>query len=124
MWKEFGKFEEVVISDSRNINQPVKKPKKKRKWKKENLIENILQYSKAQLCMVSGQLPPKKIAPWLELGFGLGLGLVLGLGQFSSRALVLEPLRICYCCKYPVCYDGLSISFPNICFILQLITYY
>ena len=30
VWKEFGKFEEVVISDSRNINQPVKKPKKKK----------------------------------------------------------------------------------------------
>ena len=29
--------------------------------------------------MVSGQLSPRKIAPWLGLGFGLGLGLK-GLG--------------------------------------------
>ena len=28
--------------------------------------------------VVSGQLPPRKIAPWLELEFGLGL--VLGWG--------------------------------------------
>ena len=41
--------------------------------------------------MVSGQLPQKKIAPRLGLGFGLGLGLELGLGgQFSSGAIVLE----------------------------------
>ena len=30
--------------------------------------------------MVSGQLPPRKIAPWFGLGFGSRLGLVLGLG--------------------------------------------
>ena len=30
--------------------------------------------------MVSGQLPPRKIAPWLGLGFWLRFGLVLGLG--------------------------------------------
>ena len=30
--------------------------------------------------VVSGQLPPRKIAPRLGLEFGLGLGLVLGLG--------------------------------------------
>ena len=34
------------------------------------------------------QLHPRKIAP--RLGFGFGLGLVLGLGQFSSGAIVLE----------------------------------
>ena len=34
---------------------------------------------------------PRKIAPWLGLGFGLGLVLELGGGQFSSRAIVLEP---------------------------------
>ena len=28
--------------------------------------------------MISGQLPPRRIAP--QLGFGLGLGLVLGFG--------------------------------------------
>ena len=43
--------------------------------------------------MVSGQLPPKKIAPPLGLGFGLELGLVFG-GHFSSGAIVLEPLII------------------------------
>ena len=42
---------------------------------------------------VSGQLPPKKIAPRLELGFGLGLALKLGLGQFSSGTIVLEPFQ-------------------------------
>ena len=36
------------------------------------------------------QLHPRKIAPWLRLGFGLGL--VLGLGQFSSGEIVLEPI--------------------------------
>ena len=43
--------------------------------------------------MVSGQLRPRKIAPWLELGFGLGLALELRLGgsQFSSGAIVLKP---------------------------------
>ena len=30
--------------------------------------------------MVSRQLPPRKISPWLGLRFGLGLGLELGLG--------------------------------------------
>ena len=30
------------------------------------------------ILMVSGQLPPTKIAPWLGLGLGLGLVLVLG----------------------------------------------
>ena len=34
---------------------------------------------------VSGQLPPRKIAPWLGLGFRLGLGLVLGLGGNFPR---------------------------------------
>ena len=76
---------------------------------------------------VSGQLPPWKIAPWLGLGFGSRLGLVLGLGvnqttalqensppvrvrtwvkvsfgvgwQFSSEAIVLEPLRWCILIK-------------------------
>ena len=41
---------------------------------------------------VSGQLPSRKIAPRLGLGFGLGLALKLGLrGQFPSGAIVLEP---------------------------------
>ena len=36
---------------------------------------------------VSGQLPSRKIAPRLGLGFGLGLALKLGLrGQFPSGA--------------------------------------
>ena len=39
--------------------------------------------------MVSGQLPPRKIAPWLELGFGLGLGLKLGLGGNFPRGQLL-----------------------------------
>ena len=34
---------------------------------------------------VSGQLPPRKIAPWLRLGFGLGLALELGLGDNFPR---------------------------------------
>ena len=34
---------------------------------------------------VSGQLPPRKIAPQLELGFGLGLWLVLELGGSFPR---------------------------------------
>ena len=38
------------------------------------------------------QLPPRKIVPWLGLGFELGL--VLGLGQFSlGGAIVLEPMQ-------------------------------
>lgn len=37
---------------------------------------------------VSGQLPPRIIVPRLELEFGLVLGLC---GQFSLRAIVLEP---------------------------------
>ena len=41
------------------------------------------------ILMVSGQLPPRKIAPWL--GLGLGLVLVLGLGgeggNFPRRQL-------------------------------------
>ena len=43
--------------------------------------------------MVSGQLRPRKIAPRLELGFGLGLALELRLGgrPFSSGAIVLKP---------------------------------
>ena len=40
---------------------------------------------------VSGQFPPRKIAPWLELGLGLGLGLDYGWGQFSLESIVLEP---------------------------------
>lgn len=45
---------------------------------------------------VSGQLPPKNIAPRLGLGFGLGLGLVLGFGgQFSYGPIVIEPLMTC-----------------------------
>ena len=35
--------------------------------------------------MVSGQLPPRKIAPWLGLGLGLGLALELGLGGSFPR---------------------------------------
>ena len=35
-------------------------------------------------------IAPKQIGPCL--GFGLVLGLVLSLGQFSSAAIVLEPL--------------------------------
>lgn len=35
-------------------------------------------------------IAPKQIGPCL--GFGLVLGLVLSLGQFSSGAIVLEPL--------------------------------
>ena len=35
--------------------------------------------------MVSGQLPLRKIAPRLGLGFGLGLGLELGLGDNFTR---------------------------------------
>ena len=70
-------------------------------------------------CWYPGNCPPRKIAPWLGLGFGSRLGLVLGLGgnqtitpkencppvrvrvwlrvsfgvggQFSSGAIVLEP---------------------------------
>ena len=34
---------------------------------------------------VSGQLPQRKIAPWLGLGFGLGLVLVLRLGAIVPR---------------------------------------
>ena len=51
--------------------------------------------------MVSGQSPPRKIAPWLGLGFGLELGLKLGLGvgQFSSWVIVPEPFVI-YCLDY------------------------
>ena len=45
--------------------------------------------------MVSGQLPLRKIAPRLRLGFGLGLGLVLGLGgNFPRGIFVLEPKLI------------------------------
>ena len=45
--------------------------------------------------MVSGKLPPRKIATQLGLGFGLDLGLGLGLGsQFSLEAIVLEPFLI------------------------------
>ena len=40
--------------------------------------------------MVSGQLPPRKIAPRLGLEFGLGLGLVLGLEGNCPRTLLVE----------------------------------
>ena len=40
--------------------------------------------------LLSEQLPPRKIAPRLGLGFGLGLVLRLG-GQLSSGTIVLEP---------------------------------
>ena len=40
--------------------------------------------------MVSGQLPPRKIAPRLGLEFGLGLRLVLGLGGNYPRTLLVE----------------------------------
>ena len=46
-------------------------------------------YSFYNFNLVSGQLPPRKIAPRLGLGFELGLVLGLG-GQFSSKAIVLE----------------------------------
>ena len=38
------------------------------------------------LRLVSGQLTPRKIAPWLGLGFGSRLGLVLGLGVNQTTA--------------------------------------
>ena len=40
---------------------------------------------------VSRQLPSRKIVLRSGLGFGLGLDSVLGLVQFSSGAIVLEP---------------------------------
>ena len=36
---------------------------------------------------VFGQLPPKKIVPWLGLGFGLVLGLGLGFGDNCFRTV-------------------------------------
>ena len=44
--------------------------------------------------MLSGQLPSRKLAPWLGLGLGLGLGLELGFGTIFSGATVLEPKKI------------------------------
>ena len=44
---------------------------------------------------VSGQLPPRKIAPQLELGFELGLWLVLELGgAVFLGAIILEPFKL------------------------------
>ena len=66
---------------------------------------------------VSGQLPPRKIARLLGLGFGLGLGLEIGLvggGHFSSGPIVLEP--------YPTRVITLIIMFRNIYQIFRPIT--
>ena len=40
-----------------------------------------------------GQFPPRKVALRLGLGFGLELMLRLGLGQFSSEIIILEPIK-------------------------------
>ena len=57
-------------------------------------IKKIDDYQKfIEFTYVSGQLPSRKIASRLGLRFGLGLGLG---GQFSSEAIVLEPLHINY----------------------------
>ena len=44
--------------------------------------------------MVSGKLPPRKIAPRSGSGFGLGLALELGLGTIFLRGNFPRPLII------------------------------
>ena len=55
--------------------------------------------------MVSGELPPGENFPRLGLGFGSELGLELGfLGQFSSGALVQEPLILYLIGRFVGCF--------------------
>ena len=73
------------------------------KWWKDALVKSTIYRDK--IChgifntsnMVSGKLPPRKIAPRLGSGFGFRLALELGLGgQFSSGAIFLEPFNTEY----------------------------
>ena len=59
-------------------------------------IANIWDFKNTK--RVSGQSPPREIAPRLGLGFGWGLGLELGLGgNFSrGREIVLESTKMLF----------------------------
>ena len=68
---------------------------------------------------VSGQFPPRNIAPRLGLGFGLGLGLELGLGAIFLGGNVLEPfynIEICICINSEICIGTLTNKTNKLCF--------